>query len=309
MPRFLYLQDGHAQGKNSINRIGDYFSDWLKKFDELLKIAKKNKVEAILDGGDLLHSPEPSYKVLDEIADRVEKTTIPIYSLFGNHASLYHSVEHSKYTGLAHLQRRSSNFKYLNVLTGKDFTIAGLEYQNDVEDLIRNKGFIFSAEHNDKWKIALVHAFISPKPFPYANHVVCDDITTNADLVLVAHYHSVWEKKVGKTQYLDIGCFGRNSVTEANIVPSCVLLDTKKRSYEIIPIKCAKKGSEVFDLTKLSEIKENKTGIEDFVKSLESTIYQGQKIEHTITQFAKQENIEKEVKDCILNKIEELKNG
>ena len=65
MSKYLYFQDFHIYGKNSVHYISDYFEDCLSMLDEILLLAKEYKVEAILDGGDLLHSPEPSYKILD----------------------------------------------------------------------------------------------------------------------------------------------------------------------------------------------------------------------------------------------------
>jgi len=306
MSKLIYFQDGHYKRINSANRIGDYSRDWLLKFDEILQIAKKYKAEAILDGGDLLDSPEPAYRVLDDIADRVEAVKIPIYSLFGNHAERYHSMDHSKYTGMAHLQKRSAYFKYFNKMTGEDFHVECVEYSHDVEEKLKEDGIQILGV-DDKWKIAIVHAFVCPKPFPYACHVVCDDIKTNADLVLVAHYHSVWGKQVGGTQYLDIGCLGRNSITEANIEPSCVLLDTENRSYEIIKLKSAKKASEIFDLTKIEEFKELDTNMQHFIQSLESVNFQGQSIEAIIKSVAEQEKVDSSIVSLIMDKIERLK--
>lgn len=307
MSKFLYFQDGHVTGKNSINRIGDYFSDWLLKFDELISIAKKNKVDAIIDGGDLFHSPIVSYSVCDAIVDRIEKSGLNYYCLFGNHAERYHSKEHSFDTTLAHILRRSKKFEYLTELKGKNYIIRGYEYHHNIEEELRTKGIVFKKDI-DKWMIAIVHAFISPEPFPFATHVVWNEIPTNADLVFVAHYHKVWEKYKSDTRFIDIGCFGRNSITEAEIEPSCILLDTEKRSYEIIKLKSAKKGSEIFDLQKYEEAKLKEDNIDDFIQSLESTNFQGQKIEHIIEQVAKQGNIDKKVTDLITNKINEVQN-
>lgn len=309
MAKFLYFQDGHVKGKNSINRLGDFFSDWLIKFDELLEIAKKNKVEAIIDGGDLFDSPMVSYSVCDAIVDRVEKAKMRYICLFGNHAERYHSKEHSYDTTLAHILRRSKYFEYLEttVGVGKDYVIQGIEYSHTVEENIKDKGIFLQAVSPKAWRIAIVHAFICPKPFPYASHVVCDDIKTNADLVLVAHYHKVWEKKVADTQYLDIGCFGRNSITEADIKPSCVLLDTEERSYKVIPLKSAKKGADIFDLAKIEELKASDVNMENFIKSLESVQFQGQNIESIIKDIATKENIPQEVVSLIMQKMELFK--
>jgi DNA repair exonuclease SbcCD nuclease subunit len=311
MAKYLYFQDGHAKGKNSINRTGDYFSDWLLKFDELLFIAKENKVDAILDGGDLFDSPIVSYSVCDAIVDRIEKAELEYHCLFGNHSERYHSKEHSFDTTLAHVLRRSRNFKYLNKdkFGGDNSVIRGIEYKHNIEEEIKEEGIIFENKYKDCWKIAITHAFICPESFPYASHVVCNDIKTNADLVLVAHYHKAWQEKVGDTQYLDIGCFGRNSITEANIEPSCVLLDTQKRSWEVIKLTSAKRGQDVFDLKKIQELKNKEADIDVFIQSLESVSFQGQSIEGIIKNVAKEDNTKQEVVDLIVNKIAEVQNG
>jgi DNA repair exonuclease SbcCD nuclease subunit len=308
MSKFLYIQDCHCKGKNSVHRLGNYFEDWLIKFDEVLSIAKENNVSEILDGGDLFDSPIVSYSVCDAIVDRVEKSGLNYYCLFGNHSERYHSKEHSFDTTLAHILRRSTNFVYLDhpyLKHGKQrgFSIKGVEYSNNIEEDIKKNGIFFDEKFNDSWKVAIVHAFVCPKEFPYASHVVCDDIKTNADLVLVAHYHSQWEKSVSKTQYLDIGCFGRNSITEANIEPSCVLLDTEKRSYEIIKLKTAKKAEEIFDLSKIEEFKKASKDIQDFIKSVESVDFQSNNIEDIIKEMSKKNNVDKKITDLIFNKL------
>lgn len=309
--KFLYLQDFHIKGKNSRNRKGDYFSDCMTKLDEVLGLANTCKVEAILDGGDFFDAPEPSYKILDTIADKVEKYKIPIYSLFGNHSQRYSSNEHSKYTGLAHLFKRSKYFQYADFFdnhseeTESDgYIIKPIDYHNDVEEQIKNEGIMFS--ETKAWKIAIVHAFVCPKPFPYASHAVCDDIKTNADIVLVAHYHSQWEKKVGNTLFLDIGCLGRNSITEANIEPQVLLLDTEKRRHEIIKLKSAKQAEEIFDLSKIEELKSGDKDLEQFIKSLESADFQSTNIKDIITEISKEQNVDKNITDLILNKMEEI---
>jgi len=307
MSKYLYFQDAHAKGKNSINRIGDYQADWLIKFDELLIIAKKYKVEAILDGGDLLDSPIVSYSVCDAIVDRVEKAKIPFYCLFGNHAERYHSKEHSFDTTLAHILRRSKYFEYLTTLYKQaDYVIEGIEYTNNIEEKLKEGMYLPDGGKN--WKIAIIHAFICPEPFPYASHVQCGEITTNADLVLCAHYHKPFKVVIGNTTFLNIGCFGRNSITEANIEPACVLLDTEKRSWEIIKLTSAKKGQDVFDLKKVQDLKNKEADIDVFIQSLESVSFQGQSIEHIIKNVAKEDNTKQEVVDVIVNKIQEVQN-
>ena len=306
MSKFLYFQDFHIYGKNSVHYISDYFEDCLTMLDEILALGKEYKVEVIIDGGDLLHSPEPSYKILDEIADRIEKAKIDMYSLYGNHAQRYHSTEHSKYTGLAHLFKRSKYFQYFDEFSDKNSVIRSYEYSHEVEEEIKKDGIIFNDKFKDVWKIAVVHAFICPKEFPFASHVICDDIKTNADIILVAHYHKEWEKQVGSTLYKDIGCVGRRSITEKDIKPSVLLIDTDKREIKEIFLKSAKDGSKIFDLSKVDEIKAKDNTLNAFIQSIESVQFQEMSIKDTVKFIAKEKKIDKKPVDLIINKIGEL---
>lgn len=307
MSKYLYFQDYHITGKNSVHYIGDYFTDCLLMLDEILEIGKEHKVDALLDGGDTLHTSEPTYRILDEICDRIEKAEIPIYSLLGNHSARYHSMEHSRYTGMMHLIKRSKYFNYLGSkfqTTGAIFK--GIEYSHDVEENLKNDGIKFNDKYKDFWKIVIVHAFICPKEFPFASHAICDDIKTNADIVLVAHYHSEWEKQVGSTLYKDIGCVGRRSITEKDIKPSVLLIDTDKREIKEIFLKSAKPGNEIFDISKVDEMKANNNNLDEFKKMIEDVQFQEMRIQDTVKYIAKEKNIDKKPVDLILNKIGEL---
>jgi len=302
--KLLYFQDGHASGKNSCNYISNYFEDWLEMYDEILSIAKKNKCEMILDGGDLVDTPMPSYRVLDEIADRAEKNKIPVFSLFGNHASRFHSMEHAQYTGLAHLIKRSEYFNYLDNFKNEEVNIHAIEYSHDVETKIKEDGLMFHGDSN-KFKIYVVHAFICPKEFPFATHVVPEDIKTNADLVLVGHYHDQWEKKIGDTTYLGIGCIGRMDISERDIIPTVLLIDTDKREWKKIPLQSAKPAEEIFDLAKVEALKAKSKSIDEFLNSISSVKFKGIRVEDIIKNIATEQKVDKEVLDLIFDKIGE----
>jgi len=305
--RYLYLQDSHIKGKNGVHRLGDYFSDVLLKLDEILSIAKENNCEAIIDGGDFLETASPSYIILDEIADRIEKFGIPMYSLLGNHAMRFGHIENSRYVGLSHLQKRSKLFHPMSDLKMDNTELIAIEYNYGIEEKLKENGVIFKSA--DKWKLAIIHALVMPKKFlDTVLHVTPKQIKTNGDLLLIAHYHHPYEIKVKDSLFLNIGCTGRNSVTEYNIHPSVLLLDTDKRTHEIIELKSAKPGEEVFNLEKVELKKEFKQNIDVFIQSLESTDFQGLSISGMITDLAKQKNVEKEVVELIQNKISEVNN-
>lgn len=308
MSKFLFLTDGHANGSNSINRIGNFWNDWMAKFSEMLEIASKSGCEAVLDGGDMLDTPEPSYRILDGIADKIEAYKIPVYSLIGNHGLKYRNLEVSRYTGMSHLFKRSSYFHYLEKIETKDFIIQGYEFSHHIEQEINENGIIF-ANVDDKWKIAIIHAMILDKPFfKDVPHCVCKDIKTNADLVLLGHYHHPFTVKTDTTEFLNVGCFGRGSIGEANIEPSVVLLDTDKRSYEIIKLTSAKPGHEIFDLTKYQDKKDGEKSIEEYLEAMGKIEIQGLDFQQQITKIGKELKTEQKVIDYLLAKKEEIEN-
>jgi len=306
--KLLYFQDAHLKGKNSRNRLGNYFDDCLKKIDEVIKIAKDNKCSAILDGGDLFESYNPSYSVLDSLADRIDKAKIRVYSLFGNHCM---NIGHINNTGLSHLQKRSKWFKSLDKHfylddTKENIIIKGFDYYYGIEDDIRNNGLMIEGK-DTVWKIAITHATITEnKFFEGVSHVTPEQIKTNSNLVLIAHIHKPYKKVINNTTFLNIGCLGRDNIDENKVEPSVLIIDTDKRDYEIIKLKSAKKGNEIFDLSKYEELKASKKGIKEFLDSLRDVNFQSLNLGETITKIGKEQRVDKNIIDYLLNKMENI---
>jgi DNA repair exonuclease SbcCD nuclease subunit len=313
MNKYLYFQDGHGKGVNPASRIDNYSEAWFTKLKEIFLIAKQKKVDAIIDGGDLLDIPMVSYALVDKILDLIEETGIPVYCLWGNHALIGHHIETSNGTSLRHMFRRCKLLiEAEEDIVEKSHVIKFIDYDHNIEERIKKDGIIFNnGKPEPKWHVAIVHAFITPKPFlPTVLHVMADDIKTNADLVLVAHYHAVWEKQCGKTKFLDIGCMGRCAISEAQIHPSVLFLDFSAKSesinYEVIPLKSAKKGSEVFDLEAKAEAKSNEKEMERFIDSLRDFKQQDLDLRGTIEYIGKEQKVARPVLDRINEKLTEV---
>ena len=48
MNKYIYFQDGHISGLNPSSRIDNFYQSWILKFREVLSLAKKHKVDAIV---------------------------------------------------------------------------------------------------------------------------------------------------------------------------------------------------------------------------------------------------------------------
>jgi len=189
--KIAYYQDSHGTGRNSANRLGNYYEDWLDKIKEVHSIAKENSCQIIIHGGDVWENPVVSNLMVDDFVDIIEEYDIPLYVVWGNHDLIGHNIETSQGSSLAHCFRRSKLIEPLEPFGDNitKFFIEPYNYKHDIENEIKKEGlFIDEICGKDSWKIAIVHAFVTPKPFfKEVSHVVCDDIKTNADLVLVAH--------------------------------------------------------------------------------------------------------------------------
>jgi DNA repair exonuclease SbcCD nuclease subunit len=246
---------------------------------------------------------------VDDILDLIEATGIPVFALWGNHALIGHHIETSTNTSLKHMFRRCKLLKEAKDIDEKSHYIKFVDYDHNIEAKIASDGIEIPDGDESRWKVAIVHAFITPKPFlPTVLHVVADDIKTNADLVLVAHYHAVWEKQVGKTKFLDIGCMGRRSISESAIHPSVIILDfslpkSEKINYQVIKLQSAKEGKDVFDLTKKEEKETNERELELFVNSLRDFKNQDLDVRGSIEYIGKEQKVERPVIDRILDKL------
>lgn len=302
--KLLYLQDFHLLFKAPINRKDNYYQSMLLKLDEILSIAKKNKVSYILDGGDFFESPLVSNTIVDEVLDKTEKNKIEWKMLFGNHCQIGHHLENSKGTSLAHMIRRSKFTHYLDTIEDDNCFIKGVEYQHNIEAKLKEEGIFHNKK--DKLTIAIVHALVTEKPLPYsAMHVCYKDIKSNYDLLLIAHNHHPFDLQIKDTHVINIGACGRRKIDEQDISPSVLLIDTFTKKLEIIKLKSAKSGTKVFDLEKIEKNTQFESNIDLFISSLNSVKLQSLDLRGKIEEIAKETKVEKEILDEVIKRIGE----
>jgi len=301
--KFMWINDIHLRGRNSVHRIGNYFEDVLEKLQEVADIYQKNKCEFLIIAGDLFDSHTVSNSVVDEFVDIIEDNGIKVYLIYGNHDLINCNLVASKASSVSHILRRSESFNHLLPYeVFEDCEFLGIDYQFNIEDKIRKNGIIF--DETDRFKIAVIHAFITEKPFhPNVNYVMAKDIKTNADLVICSHFHEEFDIKSKNTRFVNLGAFGRLSVSEAKKQPKVALVNTESQEVTILELMSAKKGHEIFDLTKYNELKKNKKDIKDFLERLNNVEWQSMDIKSQIAKIGKEEKIEENVIDYIFEKI------
>ena len=119
----------------------------------------------------------------------------------------------------------------------------------------------------------------------------------------MSYFHPTIEQKGVK--FINTGCIGRTGIDEAEIEPTMAIFDSKTLKLDLIALKTAKPGKEIFDLAKAAEIKKFDHEIDKFIASLDSTKIQELDLLGVVEYLAKENNLEQEVKDEIIKRIGE----
>jgi len=267
--KFLYITDLHLRTQKPINRTDeDYFSEQFKKLTQIFTYVKSNKIKYLFIGGDIFDVASSSYKLfVATLSFFMELSKFcEIYTICGNHDILGGSKDTIDRVALGGLLA-SGAVKKLETLSIDNVHIRGLDYR-----LIPDKSDYMTQSKKDK-KIIISHDMIVPhNDFPF--DVFCvEDIETNYDLVLCSHYHIPFEKKKGKTLFLNPGSLMRLKLVEDNVnrLPQMLLVEILKTKikYEFIQLK-ALPGKVIFDVQGKREFLEEEMKLEEFFTSLSS---------------------------------------
>ena len=294
----LIFSDYHISGRNPRSRLDNYYQSCLSKFEEILSVSKD--CDFIISAGDLWDSPIVANTIVDDILDRIDTNKKDFFVTFGNHDLQGYNVEASKATSLAHMIRRSKYVKHLNEIEDSNIYIKGYDCQFGGEEKLKEEGLIHG---KDKKSIAITHQFLTIKPFhPQVSHIVAKDLKTDYDVIICSHFHQEFDKVVNGTRFVNLSSIGRTSINEQH-QPQVAIIDTDNLEIQKITLKSAKPSNEIFDLTKYEELKENERNIEDFISLLKSAKFQSCNIANQIELIGKENKVEKEIIDYLLEKI------
>jgi len=310
--RFLYIYCSHIKGTNPINRTCTYFEDMKAKIQEVVNLSKEYKVDKVFHGGDFTDSTNIALHLIDEIIDMIEESGVEWHIIRGNHDEIGHNPEASNRTILDHIFRRCKSIKHLDMIVDdkSKCIVQGFDYYHNIENDLKEKGLFSKSSTKDYKKIAITHAFITKDSFhPDVMHVKMEDIKTDFDLVLIAHYHNrLGMNKIGDTMFAGIGSLARLTIAKGDIsrTPSVLYVDTENAVMNEIELLSAKPVDEIFNLERISEIKRYDDSMQKFIDGLESINLQGLNLRGIIEGIGKKNNIEKNVIDKIVNRILEV---
>lgn len=266
---FVFFTDSHIRLTATRRRTDDMFEAQLKKLEWIIKRAEELGSEFIVCGGDIGDAWDWKISMVNRVAEVLKKSSIPIYTIVGNHDVPGRNPKLWQDTGLGLLH----NLKAIHVLpSGEAFTytshsiywpdefsfvLVGFDSDaSETDDLISGKWNWDMTTYNpeeespNKCKVAIVHAAVGAESTPYCKGH--KELFINGfDVALFGDIHPGWPvyDSITGCKICNPGSMTRLNKTDLERIPKIAVVESDGSvTYEDIPCTPAK---ECFDYDKM----------------------------------------------------------
>lgn len=310
--KILYTADWHLMLRTPTHRKDDLGETSLKKVEEVFSIATSHKVDYILHGGDLFNAFDPPLSLLYQLIKLFKSSDIPFLVVLGNHDIHGSNIMTYRRAGVGILKQAQvveilkddqlrQLFEPVPIVDGdtSGIYLKGIHYRTDPD---------LKDYEVDPTKRVIIcsHDMIVPTPVPY-NYIAPSAIRTTAKLILCSHYHLPFKFECNDTLYVNPGSLLRLSATPGDInrLPQVALIemDDKSLSVDFIPLSCAKKGDEVFDVDKVQQRKDRAVELDEFIRNLSHTEFSQLELKSLIAKVGEEEKIDNTIVQEALTRI------
>ena len=322
MLNFLLIGDRHNSENTPLSRIGDYHQDCLAKDLEIIELAKRYKVNAILQPGDFFTDSDkkPTFPFISEILQRWSVCNIPMIGIAGNHDLIGNNIDSLPSTAAGFVDSLNVFFKLIKDGEKMSFTdgnitvdITGTNYHKGMDRPENTNDYIVTNKTAD-YHIHIVHGMLTSKSYgKLFKHTLIDQISnTEADITFCGHDHVGFGNINYKNKwFINPGAVVRNTSGENEMSRTVkvvlVSIDESGISVKELPLKSAKPSEEVLNRDHLIAEAE-KEEYEDFIKDgvaklrLGDSITIDEVLENIYNRDEIPESIRKEIADRITSK-------
>lgn len=289
--RILHITDSHGTVKGPESRKDVYYITFLKKLYELGFVIKKANVDMVIHTGDLFHTARVSDKFAGQVSEMIKAMGVPFYVVPGNHDIEGYTTDTIDQTKLGLLAKagvvtildRNNPICITAHQDSEEYTVAisGQEYYAHIDEG-NMRDFEMQQDEADL-NILAIHAYLTDTPqHPDIKCTMCQDVVSDADLILTGHYHRAFEWSDG--QNLDIfnpGSMLRVEQTDynKNHVPQYGILDIGLDAsgnitwdYNFHQFKIAQPSTVVFDYNAKYKAKHASITLDGFKNSISNTM-------------------------------------
>lgn len=290
---FIFRTDVHLSDRSPASWKGDYQAEIWDCLEQIGELARKYKVDGVLDGGDFFHvkaSTRNSHSIVAQAADVHRAYSCPTYHVPGNHDVTYNNLDSVGKQPLGVLYS-SGVFERLGP---DDSCVDGFLFE-DGEVRVRVVGMPYSSKRTlDDFRalkkgpgetlICVAHALASENPPAHVEDFFGDPVFRYRDLVFdngpdvycFGHWHrNQGIVDVGGRRFVNPGAVSRGALVRENLerVPQVALIEITPDGVSVgtIPLKVAA-ASKVFDLEKKQRRDTESQVIEQFVGRLQDDV-------------------------------------
>ena len=242
---FIACADLHLTNKRPLNRKGDYYSQILNKFAQLLGYTKRDSdLNLMVVAGDFFNSPTVPYKVVIKVMEMIMEVDVDILVVPGQHDLRYHvSGLDNVPLGILDIAQQVTILQPNKIVTYNGITFAGAGWDEEPDiksDVLVLHRMITKREPLWEGQKDFSIAGKILRKYPWANCVISGD----------NHMPHTFRKK-GRIQ-INCGSMVRSTKTQIDFEPRVYLVNaktwkTKQLKYKIEP------SEDVFDFEKIKQ--------------------------------------------------------
>ena len=288
--KILHITDSHGTVKSPESRTDVYYIDFLRKMYELGYVVKQQKIDMVIHTGDLFHTARVSDKFAGQVSEMIKAMGVPFYVVPGNHDIEGYTTDTIDQTKLGLLAKagvvtildRNNPIIITANQDGEEYTIAisGQEYYAHIDEG-NPQDFDMQQDAADL-NILAAHAYLTNTPqHPDIKCTMCQDVVTDADIILTGHYHRSFEWDGPDVSIYNPGSMMRVEQTDynKNHMPQYGILDISLNTngdivydYFCHTFRVAEPSTTVFDYSAKYKAKHASISLDGFKNSIANTM-------------------------------------
>jgi len=318
MINILFVGDLHLQVSSPVNRTDNLIETTTKKFDEIYSLVVEHDVDFILIPGDIFNGGQVSNTTLVFAKELLSRSPVDIFVTPGNHDLFNYNIntlERSSLRVLADLVPQL-NIKLSSTTPlihqdnkGNSVYITFQEFTNEL-DKDNSTGYSSELVQDSSINIRVIHSMLLDHKPPFDQYTLINDVKTNNDIVVSGHDHTGFGiiQRADKKYFMNPGSLLRLAASKNEInrqvQVGLITVKYKSASLKLIPLKSAKKGSEVLNRESIEENNERAYAMEEF-----STLLQKDGVNYKVdiltvlSEIAKVEAVETSLLEQVKEKV------
>ena len=310
----ILMGDVHESETTPDSRTDDYQATRDRKRENIIKLAKKHKVSAIVHTGDFHDKFNPDMAYAGEVIHKWTKSGIPLVGVVGNH-DCYGNLNTfnrtlGKFIENAGLMTICSKEKpYIIEQNGFKLSISGASHHLRIDNIENREDYIVEEKTGD-YQLHIVHGYLSVTQKPYEHTLIDKILKTKADFTLAGHDHLGFETVYtdGKI-FANPGAIARITADKSEIarIPKVLLLkvSTKDGSAEVTELSIgAEDGKKVLSRKKIEQREKKERKRQEIQSEIKkAALNQHTSLEDIIDEIAKAKGISEDVLKRALDDI------